>query len=408
MHSLTRPQGEAQLTGPAPTDAKGNPLAPRDAWGHDHCWWLDRMVRSDQPLAERMTLVWHDWFATSVEGANPRLVLEQNAMLRRHALGNFRSLLRDVTSDPAMLLWLSGTKNSKSSPNENYARELMELFTLGAGRGYTERDVRELARALTGFRNDWRDGVGPHNFRFDPAHHDEGRKRVFRKSGRHDWRDACELCLRHPKHPSFLVSKLWGYFIPTPPPKASQRALERLYRDRRGAIRPLVEAILLHPDFHEGPRMVTPPVVHAAGLLRAIGRGVDTDAWSWLADLAGQKLFRPPNVSGWDDERWLDTSTWRGRWQTLNTILRDRELNPSDKELVAAYPADETAAEAVAKALAFWGQPTVSEATREALLAFARRVEDGADQKWKRQSYRVLRQNALRHLIATSPDLQTS
>jgi uncharacterized protein (DUF1800 family) len=148
-------------------------------------------------------------------------MLNQNKLFRTRFLGSFEQLVIAVTSDPAMLLWLSGNENDKDSPNENYARELMELFTLGAKRGYTERDVREQARALTGFRNDWSDGKGPHNFRFDPRRHDESRKRIFGKSGRFGWRDACRLCVHHRSHPSFFVAKLWGYFIPTPPPAAT-------------------------------------------------------------------------------------------------------------------------------------------------------------------------------------------
>ena len=139
-------------------------------------------------------------------------MLRQNALLRRYWLGSFQKLLLAITRDPAMLLWPQ--PRTPWSPNENYARELMELFTLGAGRGYTERDVREQARALTGFRNDWRQGIGPYRFRFDRERADVGMKRVFGRRGRFDWRDACELCLRHKSHPSFFVQKLWGYFIP--------------------------------------------------------------------------------------------------------------------------------------------------------------------------------------------------
>ena len=110
------------------------------------------MVRTSPPLVERMTLVWHDWFATSTSGVgSQKLMLDQNRLFRRYALGNFRELLLAVTADPAMLIWLSGVDNRKDAPNENYARELMELFTLGEGNGYTEQDVREQARALTGW-----------------------------------------------------------------------------------------------------------------------------------------------------------------------------------------------------------------------------------------------------------------
>ena len=145
VQSLTRPSGGATLHGPAPTDDEGNALAPADAWGHDHCWWLDRMVRSDQPLIERMTFIWHDWFANSNEKVNDQQrMLDQNELFRENALGNFHDLFTAVTTDPAMLVFLDGIYNDKWDPNENYAREMMELFSLGADRGaYTENDVRE-------------------------------------------------------------------------------------------------------------------------------------------------------------------------------------------------------------------------------------------------------------------------
>ncbi|WP_205698292.1 DUF1800 family protein [Conexibacter sp. SYSU D00693] len=399
VQALTRPPAE-KLTGPAPTDGKGQPIAPNDLWGHDHLWWLDRMVRSNRPHVERMTLVWHDWFATSRDATSARWMLHQNQLLRRHALGSFRGLLHGITKDPAMLLWLSGSQNNRWSPNENYARELMELFTLGAGKGYTERDVREMARALTGFRNDWDDAVGAVRFRFDPTFHDRGVKRIFAKRGRFGWRDACDLCLKHPRHPAFFVRKLWGAFIPTAPSRADQQALERLYR-RDLQIRPVVEAILRHPALHTGPRMVKPPVVHVAGMLRARGRGVDTEAWSWLCETTGQRLFLPPNVAGWDESRWLDTGTFRGRW-----MAADRAIGPA--VIKDGEYAQEAPGEAVAKALAFWGDPQTSPETRARLEAFVARANARMDAKWKRQQHPRMVQNALRVLVVTSPDFLTS
>src|SRR3954452_6364532 len=176
VHRLTNP-GAEKLTGPWPHDDRGRHLAPFDAWGHDHLWWLDRMVRTRRPLVERMTLVWHDWFATSNAGVgSQKLMLAQNRLLRRSALGRFDHLLVAITANPAMLLWLSGTDNRKGAPNENYGRELMELFTLGEGNGYTESDVREQARALTGWTSTWTRNNGQVNFRFDPARHDPAAK----------------------------------------------------------------------------------------------------------------------------------------------------------------------------------------------------------------------------------------
>jgi uncharacterized protein (DUF1800 family) len=360
------------------------------------------MVRSERPLVERLTLVWHDWFATSDEGVgSPKLMLRQNALFRRLALGSFATLLEQVTCDPAMLVWLNGNENTREAPNENYARELMELFTLGAGRGYRERDVREQARALSGFRNDWERGAGHVRFRYDGERHDPGVKRVFGRSGRFGWRDSVRLCLEHPRHPSFLVRKLWGYFVPEPPPAATQTALERLYVSGKYEVRPLVEAILRHPALYEGPRMVKPPVVLTAGQLRALGRGVDTESWSWLHELCGQKLFRPPNVAGWDETRWLDTATFRGRWHATTYALRPYALDPDD----GGSPRDPE--QLVDRALAFWGDPTVSEQTRAALVSFARRGLDEGTARWQQRSFPVLVENALRQLVAVSPDYQT-
>src|SRR5579872_6821375 len=209
VDSLLSPPAYA-ATGPEPTD-RGAPIAPADASGHDHLWWLDRMVRGNQPLVERMALVWHDWFATSNVGVqSQKLMLDQNQLFRTNWDGTFSDLLLGVTSNPAMLLWLNGNKNRVGQPNENYAREMMELFTLGADQGYTETDVREQARALTGWRNDNR-ATGPTNFRFDPSLHDNGTKTVFGTSGNFSWQDAPRLAVQNPKHPPYFVSKLWSY-----------------------------------------------------------------------------------------------------------------------------------------------------------------------------------------------------
>ena len=159
-----------------------------------------------------------------------------------------------------MLMWLDGVQNKKGAINENYAREVMELFTLGADRGaYTETDVRELAKALSGWRADIDNERGS-NFRFDPARFDSSVKTLFAgvsgygpKVGNFGWEDAVRLCIEHPLHPSFAVSKLWSYFIPTPPPDGERRILEQHYVQSGYQIRPLVEAILLHPDLYSGP-----------------------------------------------------------------------------------------------------------------------------------------------------------
>ena len=403
VHSLVNP-GLEHLVGPKPHDSNGHPLAPADAWGHDHCWWLDRMIRTSRPLVERMALVWHDWFATSNSGVgSQKLMLAQNQLFRDHGLGSFQKLLLDVTRDPAMLIWLNGTQNEKGSPNENYGREMMELFTLGADRGaYTERDVREQARSLTGWRNKWKPGVGEYDFHLDPTQHDAGMKTVFHKSGRYDWQAACKLCISHPLHPSFFVNKLWSYFVPTTPDRGTEAALIAIYRNG-WQVKPVVQAILQHPVLYDGPRMVKPPIVHLAGLLRRIGAGITTTDWAWIGSLSGQQLFYPPNVAGWDDTRWLDTATFRGRWIAVERILQDRKLDPAKGK--KAMDADTV----LRRALAFWNKPALADGTHAALMHYARTaLGDAGKDTWKQQQYPVLVENALRQLIAISPELQTS
>ena len=231
----TAPSRTLLTTGPdnlvgKPPKVNGRRLFPLDKFGHDHLWWLDRMVRTSRPLTERMTLVWHDWFATSNETVgSQRLMIRQNNMFRRSGLGSFPGLVTRVTENPAMLLYLNGLESEKGAPNENYARELMELFTLGHGSGYTERDVREQARALTGFTATYKNGYGWVRFRFDRNRHDDAMKVVFDKPGPYGWKQAVMLTISHPAHKTFFTRKLWGYFIPEPADDETQAELEALY-----------------------------------------------------------------------------------------------------------------------------------------------------------------------------------
>ena len=405
VSSLVAP-GPERLVGPEPRDDKGRALSPLDKWGHDHLWWLDKMVRTSRPLHERMTLIWHGWFATSNAGVNSqRLMLQQNALFRRFGLGSFATLFRLVTVDPAMLLYLSGIENERAAPNENYGREMLELFALGAGSGYTEDDVRETARALTGWTADYKDGVGFVNFRFVPARHDPAYKFIFGKSGKFDWSDAVRLAVEHPAHAAHVVTRLWSQFVPVAPNAASQAALEQLYVGSGHEIKTLVAAILRHPLLYTGPRMPKSPAVYTAGLLRRLGRGVSGEAWVYLSSRAGQQLFYPPNVSGWDETRWYDTSTFMARWEIAGKALEPYALDPYKSKLrIPADPAAVTAA-----ALAFWRSPRLEPQTSAVLTAFARRtIAAAAVNDSKLEAYPRMAVNGARHLIAVSPELQTA
>ena len=408
VQSLTRPEGAAVMTGSAPVLPNGAALSPEDAFGHDHLSWLDRMVRTSQPFVERMALIWHDWFATSnAEVGSQRQMLAQCELFRTYGRGSFLELVGRVTQDPAMIVWLNQNQNRVGRVNENYARELMELFTLGADRGaYTETDVRELARALSGWTNSFSSELGNYNFRYDPARHDDGTKTVFGTSGNFGWEDAYRMCVRHPMHASFFVPKLWSYFVPTPMPEADRRRLEASYVSSGYQVRPCVEAILMHPDFYRGPRLIKPPVVLAAGMLRAIRRGIDTPEWTSVCEQAGQRLFYPPDVAGWDDTRWLDTSTTRGRWLMVRRALLGRNVETTSTQL--AYSNSESPAAALDAARTFWADPSLTAETVSSLSGFAAECLPSVMTASEQHINRAMRQNALRQLIYSSPDLQTS
>jgi uncharacterized protein (DUF1800 family) len=405
--SLLLKPGKDKLKGKPPRDDHNKPIAPRDAYGHDHLWWLDRMVRTTKPLAERMTLIWHDWFATSNDGVgSQKLMLAQNDTFRKMGLGSFKDLVTAVTKDPAMLLWLSGADSTADNPNENYGRELMELFTLGADRpgGYTENDVREQARSLTGWTYKWTN-QGPTKFRFDPSRHDDGPKTVFNQTGNWTWYDSPRLCVEHPNHASFFVRKLWSYFIPTQADTPTENALEQAYTGSGYQIRPVVQAILKHPDLYTGQSMTKPPVVYTAGILRALNRTIDTTDWIWLDYQSGQQLFYPPNVAGWDDNRWLDTARFRGRWYVAATALDKTALDENDD--AGDLPADANAI--YTKAVQSLGSPLVEDGARTMILQFGQTAlaDAGGDPDVQAQ-YAIMVYNAMRQLLLARPEAQTS
>ena len=242
-------------------------------------WWLDRAVRGEHPLVERMTFNWHDHFATSNDGVgDTRLMLKQYWTLRRGALGRFSDLARAITKDRAMQLFLTLANSEKGEPNENFARELLELFTLGVNNGYTERDVREAARALTGFTFDYDTKA----FGYDPDRHDDGLKRILGRTGRFTPLDVVDIAIGHKAHPAFICSKLWGYFSPQPCPPKLLRQLARTYRAAKTDVKPVLRQILNHKLFYASlaePDMVKSPFVYTAGLLRLTNTPVDDDSW---------------------------------------------------------------------------------------------------------------------------------
>jgi uncharacterized protein (DUF1800 family) len=326
-------------------------------------------------------------------------MLKQYDTLRRLSLGRFRDLARAITRDRAMQLWLSLANSEKGSPNENYARELLELFTLGVNNGYTERDVREAARALTGFTFDY----DSKRFGFDPDRHDGGTKRILGRTGRFQPLDVVDLAIAHRAHAPYLCNKLWGYFSPHAcPPKLVAR-LARIYRNADTDVRPVLRAILTSKLLYtqlDAPDMVKPPFVYAAGLLRLTGRRVDDESWVYRLDQMGQVPFHPPNVSGWaSGTAWLSTSSIRARFDATTFVLRE---TIEDGSISAA----QTPAKAIASAVAATGRPQVGVRTRKALQRYAVKSVAGRTEKWEIKHFYPERQRVLRHLLLAGPDAQ--
>ena len=198
--------------------------------------------------------------------------------------------------------------------------------------------------------------------------------------------------------------------MPVPPPEATLASLEGLYVSSGFSIGPVVEAILQCPEFLDGPELVTPPVVFNAGLLRAVGRYIDSTAWAWLSAAAGQQLFYPPNVSGWDFTRWLDTSTAKARWEMATFVTSDNYPNPWPGEGEAPLQRNRDPGGRRWRARWPTGASPRSPKNRSSASANSPRgcLEGVADAEWQQSPYRAIRQNALRMLIATSPDMQVS
>ena len=397
--------GPTDLRGRGPS-ADGKPLDPPNVPGHAALWWLDRMVRTNRPLEEKMTLLWHDHFAT--RDVEQPLMIRQNEMLRRRGLGSFDELLRDVTLDPAMQVFLSLLGSHKRSPNENYARELMELFTIGTG--YTEDDVREASRALTGFIGEYENGRLK-DVRWSEERWDPGPKTIFGQTGAWKWDDVLRLCLEHPDHARFLVSKVWDFFIPTPIPDTTREKLAASYTRAGRRIAPVVRRILEHKHLYADlarPSQVKWPAVLLAGQLRAVGAPVDDDVWPYRLSGMGQALFSPPSVAGWDwNGGWLSSNAMRARHVIAGDLVK--KGGPLEVKEGSADPGW-SATDHYERARAAVGEPPVSRSTRlvlERMLATALAAPDAAhkDEKVRRRHAEQV-QRAVRHLLVSGPEAQ--
>jgi uncharacterized protein (DUF1800 family) len=291
-------------------------------------FWLRRMIDTPHSLLERMTLFWHDHFATSdAKVKNVVLMARQNALIRRHALGNFKALLAEMGRDPAMLLWLDSAVNRKAHPNENYAREVMELFALGRGH-YSEKDIQEAARALTG------GFIQGDEYKDVAAQHDDGPKTILGQTGRYRGEDVPRILLEQPACAEFLCNKLFGLFVSEVdvPSRELIAPLADALRQSGYEIRVPVRMVLRSRLFHDAGvrrRRVKSPAELAVGTIRALEVLHPTVSADALADACvrmGQSLYAPPSVAGWDGgPAWINTTTTLARTNFALGLLSDTD-----------------------------------------------------------------------------------
>lgn len=302
-------------------------------------WWAQRMLATNRPLEEKMAFFWHGHFATSdAKVRDYRKMLNQLALFRAHGTGNFRDLLIGVAEDPAMLVYLDAGDNVKAHPNENFGREVLELFTMGIG-NYTEQDIREAARAFTGWTNDGLDFV------VDAAQHDDGPKTVLGRTGNFDGVDVLDIVLAHDATARFIAGKIYRFLVREEASPALLDELGRRFRAASYEINPLLRTIFLSKDFY-GPAAYATQIKGPVQLAVSTYRKLEVKELPGVPDFnastmrLGQKLLYPPNVAGWEGGRsWVTPATLVDRGNFLRQVLFPNlaEFRPPDRHLPEIY-----------------------------------------------------------------------
>jgi uncharacterized protein (DUF1800 family) len=286
-------------------------------------WWMEEMLATPSPLTERLTLFWHNHFVSSQQKVRvTRLMYAQNALLRANALGNFGTLLHAVSKDPAMLIYLDGVQNRRGQPNENFAREVMELFTLGEGH-YSEQDIKEAARAFTGWSLNRETG----EYVFRPAIHDNGSKSVLGRTGNFDGDAVLDILLARPETAETITAKLWREFVSPEPDAREVKRIAKGFRDSGYDIKVVLRGLLLSDAFWAAQNrgtLVKSPVEFVVGTLRQLEVAPASGLpFALLSAGMGQNLYSPANVKGWPGgDAWIDTSTLLARKQFIDRLAR--------------------------------------------------------------------------------------
>jgi uncharacterized protein (DUF1800 family) len=395
-------------------DRRMNPLAEIIARGNNgaalRSWWLTRMLYTPHPLQEKITLFWHNHFATSnAKVQNARFMLEQYKLLRQHALGSFAKLLTGMSTDLAMLVWLDGRGSKKGNPNENYARELMELFSLGIG-NYTEKDIREAARAFTGWEIT---GAEPS---LNKNQHDEGEKTVLDQKGNWGPDDIVRICLEQKSAAYFIAGKLYRFLISetVAPTRELLEPLAKQFVKSRFDTGTLVKTMLSSNLFFSEEvyrTRIKSPVDFALGIGKGLEGRIGTTALATALEQLGQNVFNPPSVKGWDGgPAWLNGQTLLYR-QNLALALSSTEDGRFgtriDPATLARKHGRKTDEEVVDFFLRLFLQGDVPSESRKRLLNYlAKSTKQKVPVYWTAQDAADQRVRSVCHLVLALPEFQ--
>jgi uncharacterized protein (DUF1800 family) len=393
----------AQIRASNPTAAQpdkpeiGNP-------GLEVAVWLTRMLMTNRPLQEKMALFWHGHFTSSIfDVKRADLMRQQNDLYRDNALTpNLKEFTRAVAHDPAMLIYLDNNTNRKGKPNENWARELFELFTLGIG-NYTETDVKEAARAFTGWTVN-RQG----EFAFNPRQHDDDPKTVLGVTGNLNGDDIINIIFTQPVHGKFMARKLFRFFVHDTPDEAAVNRFADIYVKSGFNVKELVRQLLLSPEFRSDQAyfaMIKSPAEYTIGALRALSaRFPDIRAWLGINSamkVMGQQIFAPPDVSGWaGNKSWINSTTYYSRANLAAQLVSLESEATIDPAEIASSAGVATPNAAVGYFLELLLQSDVPASYKATLLNFMGATTPNNPRQWNGKLRGLVR------LIMSSPTYQ--
>jgi uncharacterized protein (DUF1800 family) len=395
---------------PSITSVNNAPLAT--------AWWLYRMLYTPHPVREKLTLFWHNHFATSNRKVNNAgYMVTQYELMKRHAQGSFRTLLTEISRDPAMMVWLDTVQNRRQAPNENYARELMELFSLGINnyqrpseRNYTEQDIREAARAFTGLRIENGRGV------FRASDHDDAEKTVLGQHGRWGADDVVRICLDQPSAPYFVTAKLFRFLVSETVPATPEliAPLAQQFRRSNYDFGALVERVLRSNLFF-APQVyrtrIKSPVEFALGIVRPLEGRVGTVTVATALEGLGQRLFYPPSVAGWEGgQSWLNGQTLIFRQHLAQGLTSTEDIRfgrRTDPAQVAQAHRRRNDGEVLSFFLDLFLQGDVAAQARQRLVEYGRQSQNlNVPIYWTAEDAAQQRVRTICNLVLNLPEFQ--